>query len=234
MNASPGAAVGKAVFDSRPPWSGPSSGEKVILVRRETNPDDLHGMVAAAGILTSRGGKTSHAAVVARGMGRTCVCGADDLDVDVRHGRFRTADGVEVDEGDVISIDGTTGEVFLGEVPVMDSAGRALLRGRRERSRRRAGRGRGAAHGARRRHPAAGGARQRRQPRRRGAGAPVRRPGHRAVPHRAHVPRRPPRAGRAPDPGRHRRGAREGAARPCCRCSARTSRRSSRRWTGCR
>jgi pyruvate,orthophosphate dikinase len=122
MNASPGAAVGKAVFDSHTAVEWAERGEKVILVRRETNPDDLHGMVAAAGILTSRGGKTSHAAVVARGMGRTCVCGADDLDVDVRVGEFRTADGTEVHEGDVISIDGTTGEVFLGEVPVMDSA----------------------------------------------------------------------------------------------------------------
>jgi pyruvate,orthophosphate dikinase len=122
MNASPGAAVGKAVFDSPTAVEWAESGERVILVRRETNPDDLHGMVAAAGVLTSRGGKTSHAAVVARGMGRTCVCGADDLDVDVRNGRFRNAAGVEVHEGDVISIDGTTGEVFHGDVPVMDSA----------------------------------------------------------------------------------------------------------------
>jgi pyruvate,orthophosphate dikinase len=121
MNASPGAAVGKAVFDSATAVEMAEAGDKVILVRRETNPDDLSGMVAAAGILTSRGGKTSHAAVVARGMGRTCVCGADELDVDVRAGRFRTADGVEVNEGDVISIDGTSGEVFLGEVPVKDS-----------------------------------------------------------------------------------------------------------------
>jgi pyruvate,orthophosphate dikinase len=121
MNASPGAAVGKAVFDSQTAVELTEKGEKVILVRRETNPDDLHGMVAAAGILTSRGGKTSHAAVVARGMGRTCVCGADELDVDVRAGRFRTHAGQEVHEGEVISIDGTTGEVFLGEVPVIDS-----------------------------------------------------------------------------------------------------------------
>ncbi len=121
MNASPGAAVGKAVFDSHTAVEWAEKGENVILVRRETNPEDLHGMVAAAGILTSRGGKTSHAAVVARGMGRTCVCGADDLDVDVRVGRFRTPDGREVAEGDLVSIDGTTGEVFLGEVPVMDS-----------------------------------------------------------------------------------------------------------------
>jgi pyruvate, orthophosphate dikinase len=122
MNASPGAAVGRAVFDSHTAVEWAERGDQVILVRRETNPDDLHGMVAAAGILTSRGGKTSHAAVVARGMGRTCVCGADELDVDVRVGEFRTPDGTEVHEGDVISIDGTTGEVFLGEVAVMDSA----------------------------------------------------------------------------------------------------------------
>ncbi|CAA9354751.1 MAG: Pyruvate,phosphate dikinase [uncultured Nocardioidaceae bacterium] len=122
MNASPGAAVGQAVFDSATAVEWAERGEKVILVRRETNPEDLHGMVAAAGILTSRGGKTSHAAVVARGMGRTCVCGADELEVDVRSGRFRTSSGVEVQEGDVISIDGTTGEVFGGDVPVIDSA----------------------------------------------------------------------------------------------------------------
>ena len=122
MNASPGAAVGRAVFDSATAVEWTEKGEKVILVRRETNPDDLHGMVVAAGILTSRGGKTSHAAVVARGMGRTCVCGVDELDVDVRAGRFRTSGGLEVAEGDVIAIDGTTGEVFLGDVPVMDSS----------------------------------------------------------------------------------------------------------------
>ncbi len=121
MNASPGAAVGRAAFDSHTAVEWAEAGDRVILVRRETNPDDLSGMVAAAGILTSRGGKTSHAAVVARGMGRTCVCGADDLDVDVRGGRFRTSAGVEVHEGEVISIDGTTGEVFRGEVPVKDS-----------------------------------------------------------------------------------------------------------------
>jgi pyruvate,orthophosphate dikinase len=121
MNASPGAAVGRVVFDSHVAVEWAERGEAVILVRRETNPDDLHGMVAARGILTSRGGKTSHAAVVARGMGRTCVCGADSLDVDVKAGRMTTADGLVVSEGDVISIDGTTGEVFHGDVPVRDS-----------------------------------------------------------------------------------------------------------------
>ncbi|MEN3310368.1 MAG: pyruvate, orthophosphate dikinase [Micromonosporaceae bacterium] len=118
--ASPGAAVGKAVFESHRAAELAAQGEKVILVRRETNPDDLPGMIAAQGILTSRGGKTSHAAVVARGMGKTCVCGADALEVDVHNRRF-TTDGKTVSEGDVISIDGTSGKVYLGQVPVKDS-----------------------------------------------------------------------------------------------------------------
>ncbi|MFQ6172780.1 pyruvate, phosphate dikinase [Oryzobacter sp. R7] len=121
MSASPGAAVGEAVFDSGTAVSRAAAGRPVILVRRETTPDDLHGMVAAAGILTSRGGKTSHAAVVARGMGRTCVCGAETLEVDVRARRFTTHDGTVIEEGDVLSIDGSTGEVFAGEVPVRPS-----------------------------------------------------------------------------------------------------------------
>src|SRR3954466_6569445 len=121
MNASPGAAVGKAVFDSGTAVEWAGGGEDVILARRETTPDDLRGMVAARGILTSRGGKTSHAAVVARGMGRTCVCGADSLRIDTKARRLTTGDGVEVAEGDPLSIDGTTGEVFSGEVPVVDS-----------------------------------------------------------------------------------------------------------------
>jgi pyruvate, orthophosphate dikinase len=121
MNASPGAAVGKVVFHSDTAVEWAEKGEDVILVRKETNPDDLRGMVAARGILTSRGGKTSHAAVVARGMGRTCVCGAEALDVDAKAKEFRVRDGDTVREGDMISIDGTTGEVFAGEVPVSDS-----------------------------------------------------------------------------------------------------------------
>ncbi|HEY4462004.1 MAG TPA: pyruvate, phosphate dikinase [Streptosporangiaceae bacterium] len=121
VSASPGAAVGKVVFDSARAVELAGRGEDVILVRRETNPDDLHGMIAARGILTSRGGKTSHAAVVARGMGKTCVCGADELEVDTRGGRFTGPDGVTVSEGDVLSIDGSTGAVYLGEVPVVPS-----------------------------------------------------------------------------------------------------------------
>jgi len=121
MNASPGAAVGKVVFDSYTAVKWSRSGEKVILVRRETNPDDLNGMIAAEGILTSRGGKTSHAAVVARGMGKTCVCGAEKLLVDTKGRSFATPDGRVFEEGTVISIDGATGEVFLGDVPVETS-----------------------------------------------------------------------------------------------------------------
>jgi pyruvate, orthophosphate dikinase len=121
VSASPGAAVGKAVFDSYRAVALAEKGEKVILIRRETNPDDLHGMIAAQGILTSRGGKTSHAAVVARGMGKTCVCGAEQLQVDIAGRKFTAPGGITVAEGDLLSIDGTSGDVFLGEVPVVAS-----------------------------------------------------------------------------------------------------------------
>src|SRR3954464_15503696 len=129
MNASPGAAVGKAVFDSDTAVEWAERGEDVILVRKETNPDDLRGMVAARGILTSRGGKTSHAAVVARGMGRTCVCGVEALDVDTKRRILRAPGGLEIHEGDVLSIDGTSGDVFVGEVPVADSVVMRYLEG---------------------------------------------------------------------------------------------------------
>ncbi|MEU7226047.1 pyruvate, phosphate dikinase [Streptomyces chrestomyceticus] len=119
--ASPGAAVGKAVFDSYTAVKWSRSGEKVILIRRETNPDDLNGMIAAEGILTSRGGKTSHAAVVARGMGKTCVCGAEELEVDTKRRCLTAPGGIVVEEGDVVSIDGSSGKVYLGEVPVVPS-----------------------------------------------------------------------------------------------------------------
>jgi len=120
MAASPGAAVGMAVFDAATAQEWAADGKEVVLVRRETNPDDLGGMIAAVGVLTARGGKTSHAAVVARGMGRTCVVGAEALDIDVVARRMRVA-GRTVHEGDVIAIDGSTGEIFLGEVPVRPS-----------------------------------------------------------------------------------------------------------------
>ncbi len=119
--ASPGAAVGAAVFDSETAVAKAALGVATILVRRETTPDDLAGMVAAAGILTSRGGKTSHAAVVARGMGKTAVCGTDELRVDTAAKIAEAPGGVVIREGDPISIDGGTGQVFLGEVPVVPS-----------------------------------------------------------------------------------------------------------------
>ena len=118
--ASPGAAVGSVVFDPRDAADQALAGKKVILVRRETNPDDLVGMVAAQGILTARGGKTSHAAVVARGMGRPAVCGTESIEVNIDE-KFFTCGDVTVHEGDLISIDGTTGAVFLGEVAVVPS-----------------------------------------------------------------------------------------------------------------
>ena len=120
MAASPGAAVGRAVFDSPTAKAWAERGEQVVLVRKETNPDDLEGMIAANGILTARGGKTSHAAVVARGMGKTCVCGAEALDVDAA-ARMARVGSVVIAEGDEISIDGSTGEVFLGAMPVVPS-----------------------------------------------------------------------------------------------------------------
>ncbi|MCL2803446.1 MAG: pyruvate, phosphate dikinase [Micrococcales bacterium] len=120
MAASPGAAVGQAVFDPDTAIEWAAQGKQVILVRRETNPDDLGGMIASVGILTSRGGKTSHAAVVARGMGTTCVTGAEAIEVDPAARCFKVA-GTTVSEGEVIAIDGTSGEVFLGQVPVVPS-----------------------------------------------------------------------------------------------------------------
>jgi len=120
MAASPGAAVGKAVFDSATAVKWAENGERVVLVRRETNPDDLEGMIAATGILTARGGKTSHAAVVARGMGKTCVCGADAIDVSHAE-RTATIGDLVINEGDMISIDGSNGNVYLGELAVVPS-----------------------------------------------------------------------------------------------------------------
>ena len=120
MAASPGAAVGKIAFDNAQAVEAAEKGVKTVLVRRETNPDDLPGMVAAEGVLTARGGKTSHAAVVARGMGKTCVCGAESLVIDAAAGTVTIGDLV-LTADDTIAIDGQTGEIFRGEVPVTDS-----------------------------------------------------------------------------------------------------------------
>lgn len=127
--ASPGAAVGEVVFDSKRAFDLAKNGRKVILVRRETSPDDLVGMVAAEGILTSRGGKTSHAAVVARGMGKTAVCGTESISVDEKKLQFTVGDHV-VREGEVISIDGSTGCVYLGEISVTQSPVTSYLEGK--------------------------------------------------------------------------------------------------------
>ncbi|POX57264.1 pyruvate, phosphate dikinase [Streptomyces sp. Ru71] len=128
--ASPGAAVGVAVFDSAEAIRRAAEGQDTVLVRRETTPDDLPGMIAARAVLTSRGGKTSHAAVVARGMGKVCVCGAEELTVDTTARRFTTAAGDVVHEGDTLSVDGTAGTVHLGALPLTASdVGRALETG---------------------------------------------------------------------------------------------------------
>ncbi len=118
LPASPGAASGEVVFNSEDAERVASDGRKVILVRIETSPEDIHGMHAAQGILTSRGGMTSHAAVVARGMGRPCVSGVGSVRIDYARERF-TAMGQEVKKGDIITIDGTRGQVMLGKVPTI-------------------------------------------------------------------------------------------------------------------
>ncbi|MDA0676254.1 MAG: pyruvate, phosphate dikinase [Proteobacteria bacterium] len=119
LPASPGAASGKAVFSAEDAEAWAARGENVILVRQETSPEDIGGMHVAEGILTARGGMTSHAAVVARGMGTPCVAGAGELRVDPRRKTMTAAGGVVVREGDVITIDGSTGEVMLGAVPTI-------------------------------------------------------------------------------------------------------------------
>src|SRR5256886_5297706 len=118
LAASPGAASGVIVFDADEAVKLATE-RKVILARPETNPDDIHGLVAAQGVLTSRGGMTSHAAIVARGMGKPAVVGAESLGID-EETRQLTAGDVVVHQGDVITIDGSTGEVMLGEGPVIE------------------------------------------------------------------------------------------------------------------
>jgi pyruvate,orthophosphate dikinase len=120
LPASPGAACGHAVFDADRAESLGRGGQRVILIREETKPEDIHGFFAAQGILTSRGGKTSHAAVVARGMGKPCVAGAEGIHVDVQVRRAFIGD-TTIKEGDLITIDGTTGNVYLGEVPMVEA-----------------------------------------------------------------------------------------------------------------
>lgn len=121
LNASPGAAVGKIVFNPEEAAERGDAGEKVILVRIETCPDDIHGMIPSQGVLTSRGGMTSHAAVVARGMGKPCVAGCEEIKIDMANETFTTPDGKVFKKNDVISLDGSTGEVFEGEIKTREA-----------------------------------------------------------------------------------------------------------------
>ena len=181
IGASPGAAVGRIVLDAETAVTWSERGEDVVLVREETNPDDLQGMVAARGTLTSRGGKTSHAAVVARGMGRPCVCGAEALVVDLVRRQVQVRGGTILHEGDVVSSTGRPARSSPGAVPVVDSGRRQVLR--RQGGRRSRGRGSGRPADPCRRCTPDGGARERRHPRGRRTGPPVRGTGHRLVPY---------------------------------------------------
>ena len=118
LAASPGSASGAVVFDPATAADRAAAGSKVILVRTETSPEDIHGMHAALAILTARGGTTSHAALVARGMGRPCVAGAGELRIDESAGEMRVGNNV-VRLGEAITVDGSTGEVFIGEIPTV-------------------------------------------------------------------------------------------------------------------
>lgn len=119
LNASPGAASGKVIFDTSHAAELGTKGEKILLVRDETTPDDIHGIAVAQGILTARGGMTSHAAVVARGMGKPCVCGCEAIHIDEGAKLFKVGN-VVVREGDTLTLDGTIGEVILGEAPLIE------------------------------------------------------------------------------------------------------------------
>ena len=225
LNASPGAAVGRAVFDADTAVDWVGQGERVVLVRIETSPDDFHGMAVAQGILTARGGATSHAAVVARQIGKPCVAGCHELVIDYG-ADTATANGVTVRRGR------------------LDQRRRLDRRGLR----RRAADGLGAVRGPARapddprlgrRGPPDGGLDQRRQARGGRDGAPLRRPGHRPVPDRAHVPRRGAARDRAwRDPRRQRRDAGQGQDRGRRHADATTrprrSRSSTRRWASSR
>ena len=200
LNASPGAATGQAIFDPDRAEEAKAAGHPVILVRIETSPDDVHGMLAARGVLTARGGATSHAAVVARSMGLPCVAGAESLQIDYA-ARTMQAGGVTVREGEMISIDGTTGEIYAGELPTIearyeDEHDLATLLGLGRCCSAPAGLG------------------QRRLSARCGARPGLRGAGDRPVPHRAHVLRGGAAADRAPhDPGRHARHGRQAPPR---------------------
>ncbi|WP_019156236.1 pyruvate, phosphate dikinase [Robertmurraya massiliosenegalensis] len=119
LPASPGAATGQVVFDADEAEALGNEGKKVILVRPETTPDDIHGIIAAQAVVTSRGGMTSHAAVVARGMGKACICGCEALKIDLKAKQFFVGETV-ISEGEMITIDGATGEIMMGEIPMIE------------------------------------------------------------------------------------------------------------------
>ena len=220
LAASPGAARGRIVFSAEAAQSAAAQGEAAILARIETSPEDIRGMHAAKGVLTVRGGMTSHAAVIARGIGLPCVVGAGELKLDPHKRTLTSADGRIFREGALITLDGTRGEVVAGAPPMippeLDGAFSAAARlgGRSARPR---------------------GARQRRHPRRGAHGARLPRRRARALPHRAHVLRRRAHHGDArDDPRRHRRRAAGGARPAAADAARRTSSRSSRSCAGCR
>ena len=190
LPASPGAAQGEIVFTSDEAEAAKIAGSKSILVRAETSPEDINGMHAAEGILTTRGGMTSHAAVVARGMGKPCVSGAGSIRVDAAKGTLSCA-GVVLKKGDLITVDGSTGQVLRGLVPMLEPELSGDFSALMEWARR---------------VPAHEGARQCRNAGRRQGGAALRRRRHRALPHRAHVLRGRPHRGGARDDPRRRRG----------------------------
>ena len=121
LNAAPGAAAGKIVFDAHDALALARKGERIILVRPETNPDDIQGIAAADGVLTQRGGLTSHAAIITRGLGKPCVCGAGGVVIDLKARQFTVGD-IVLHEGDEITVDGTTGAVFLGILPLEEAS----------------------------------------------------------------------------------------------------------------
>ena len=230
LPASPGAASGVAVFDPDVAERRAGAGEAVVLVREETTPEDFHGIVAARAIVTARGGMTSHAAVVARGMGKCAVVGCQDLHVDAQHRRF-TVNGTTVREGDWMTVDGATGAVYSGALPTVPSEVMRVVTGVAPPGRRSAVRIVRACPRLGGRIPQAAGSRQCRHSPRRPHRARVRCGRHRIVPHRAHVLRRRSHRRHARDD----RGPRRGRAAPRtreapARCSARISRAFSRRW----
>ena len=218
LNASPGAAVGKVYFTADEAEARHEAGERVILVRPETSPDDLHGMIAAEGILTSRGGLVSHAAVVARGMGKPAICGAEAVKIDLarRSVHRRRHDGAR-----------RRRHLDLRARPARSSSARC-----RSSRPSRAGRSASSSVGP----TSCAGCKVRTNadlPEDAREGPRVRRGRHRPLPHRAHVPRRPAADRAAHDPRRHARRRRTPRSRSCARSRRPTSTASSKRWTAC-